>query len=197
MAGRRVTALLAADIPDCNAFTGDDLRTVVDLKRTARQLIIGYSGRFKDDADDEILAEFIGLFNAAKCAIRIQEVVRERNAYTEGGRPIVFRIGLTHCDVLFNDDPIDSHAFKIAARLVDLCEPGGICISDKVYNVIEGRFDVEFRDIGEQKLHNVPNPVRVFRIKLARHRPAWRNLRWAVAVLGVLGLMWWLIERLE
>ena len=197
MAGRRVTALLAADIPDCNAFTEDDLRTIVDLKRAARQLIIGYSGRFLDDADDEILAEFIGLFNAAKCAIRIQELVRERNAYTEGGRPIVFRIGLTHRDVLFNDDPIDSHAFKIAARLVDLCEPGGICISDKVYNVIEGRFDVEFRDIGEQKLHSVPNPVRVFRIKLARHRPEWRNLRWAVAVLVVLGLMWWLIERLE
>jgi adenylate cyclase len=237
MVDRRVTVLLAADVADCGALTEDDLRAVVDLKCAARQLIIGYSGSFKDTAEGEILAEFIGQFNAVKCAIMIQKLMRARNAYTESGRPIEFRIGLTHRDVLsftyeakssahnategprakalepldvtrararhakpFNDDTIDGHAFKVAASLVDLCEPGGICISDKLYNAIKGRFDVEYQDIGEQELHNVPNPVHVFRIKLARHRTQSRNPRWVVAILGVLGmaivlgstLMWWL-----
>jgi adenylate cyclase len=208
MAGQLViaSAVLAADIPDRRDFTARDLRTEGDLKCAARQLIIGYLGRFKDVADGKILAEFIGLLNAVKCAITIQEFVRKRND-TEGGCPIAFRIGLTFCDVWSNDDPIDTHEFKIAAGLVDLCEPGGICISNKVYNLIEGRFDVEFRDIGEQKLHDVPNPVRVFRTELARHRPASRDPRWVevAAVLGVLGtaialgstLMRWLIQRFE
>src|SRR5262249_41439986 len=101
------------------------------------------------------------------------------------------RIGVTQGE-------FDSDGVKIASRLVDLCEPGGICITDKLYNQLEVSFDVEYLDIGEQNLHDVAKPVRVLRINLPRplpkgrqplsNRPAWRNPRWIIAVLGVLSV---------
>ena len=34
-------------------------------------------------------------------------------------------------------------------------EPGGICVSGKVYEEISGRFDLAFQDMGEQQLKNI------------------------------------------
>src|SRR5262249_36758019 len=195
MVGRPFTALLLADIADCSASTVEnDLNTVSDLKRAAWQLIFASSfGRVIETGDGGILAEFIGVFNALKCAITMQELMRERS-----GRCLEFRIGITHGELLSGEDRIDGDAIKIVSRLVDLCEPGGICIPDKLYNELEGSFDVEYLDIGEQNLHDVAKPVRVFRINLTRplpngrqplsNRPAWRNPRWIIAVLGVLSV---------
>jgi hypothetical protein len=128
-----------------------------------------------------------------KCAITIQELMRERC-----GRRIEFRIGITHVELLSGEDRIEGDAIKIVSRLVDLCEPGGICVTDKLYNELEVSFDVEYLDIGEQNLHDIAKPVRVFRINLTRplpngrqplsNRPAWRNPRWIIAVLGVLSV---------
>jgi hypothetical protein len=82
---------------------------------------------------------------------------------------------------------------NIAARLEGLCEPGGICISSKVYEEIKGRFEIDYVDIGDQNLRNIADPVRVFRINLAgalrrkqpSHVRAWENRRWLMATLAV------------
>ena len=56
-----------------------------------------------------------------------------------------------------------------------IAEPGGICISGKVYDEINGRVDLAYQDIGEQQLKNIVRPVRVYRVVLgaasAKDRP--------------------------
>jgi adenylate cyclase len=52
----------------------------------------------------------------------------------------------------------------VAARLENLAEPGGICISRRVYEDISGKMQLAFVDLGEQQLKNIAQPVRVYRV---------------------------------
>src|SRR5262249_55469802 len=56
---------------------------------------------------------------------------------------------------------------NIAARLEQIAQPGGICISDDAMRQVRGKVDIEFTDIGEQALKNITRPVRVFAARLA------------------------------
>src|SRR5215475_13886274 len=67
-------------------------------------------------------------------------------------------------DVVFDDGRIYGDGVNVAARLEGIAEPGGICISRKVYEDIIGKMQLGFVDAGEQQLKNIAQPVRVYRI---------------------------------
>ena len=67
-------------------------------------------------------------------------------------------------DVVFDDARIYGDGVNVAARLEGIAEPGGICISRKVYEDIIGKLQLTFVDAGEQQLKNIAQPVRVYRI---------------------------------
>jgi class 3 adenylate cyclase len=73
-----------------------------------------------------------------------------------------FRIGVNQGDVVFDDTRVHGIGIYVAARLQDIAEPGGICISGKVYDEIIGKIDAEFEDCGQQSLKNIVLPVRVY-----------------------------------
>jgi class 3 adenylate cyclase len=52
----------------------------------------------------------------------------------------------------------------LSARLERICEPTGITISRLVYDRIDGKLALRFRNLGPQKLKNVPKPIDVFAI---------------------------------
>jgi class 3 adenylate cyclase len=171
MAGRRLTAILAADIAGYSALmSANEIETVSSLKghqSVVLPMVAGFEGRIIDTAGDGILAEFPSVLNAAKCAVSIQEVMKERNAAVPPDRRMQFRIGINQGDVLFDEHRIFGDGINIAARLEGLCDPGDICISGKVYDEIRERFEVQYEDIGPQKLKNIANPIRVYKIRVA------------------------------
>ena len=171
MAGRRLTAILAADIAGYSALMGaNEVDTVSSLKghqSVILPMIAGFDGRVIDIAGDGILAEFPSVLNATKCAASIQEVMLERNASVAPDRRMQFRIGINQGDVLFDDKRIFGEGIDVAARLEGICDPGDICISAKVYEEIKGRFEGKYKDIGEQNLKNIAVPVRAYKISIA------------------------------
>ncbi len=92
---------------------------------------------------------------------------------------------------------------NIAARLEGLAEPGGVCIAGAVYEQIKNKLALKYEDLGEQRVKNITEPVRVWRIRLEesgspksgvrspeskgdRHKPRQvgiAHLRWVVAGL--------------
>jgi adenylate cyclase len=60
-------------------------------------------------------------------------------------------------------DKISREGVNLAARLEALTEPGGLCVSDNVYEQVRDRLDLVFEDIGEQALKNIDRPVAVWR----------------------------------
>jgi adenylate cyclase len=161
---RRLAAILAADIAGYSALMGaDEAGTVRDLK--ANQAIIlpmitEHGGRIIDTAGDGILAEFGNVVNAAECAVAIQRTMAQRNTDVEESRRMCFRIGINLGDVVFDDTRIYGDGVNIAARLEGIAEPGGICISRKVYEDITGKMQLAFEDLGEHRLKNIAQPAR-------------------------------------
>ena len=167
---RRLAAILAADIAGYSALMGaDEARTVRDLKghqAIVLPMIGEFAGRIIDTAGDGILAEFASVVNAVKCALAIQSTMAQRNAAVEPERRMQFRVGINIGDVVYDDVRIYGDGINVAARLEGIAEPGGICISGKVHEEINGRIEYACEDMGEQQLKNIARPVRTHRIRL-------------------------------
>jgi TolB-like protein/Tfp pilus assembly protein PilF len=135
----------------------------------------------------------------------------ERNADVVDDRRIRFRVGINLGDVIVDDKDLYGDAVNIAARLENLADPGGICISATVRDQIRDRLALPFEDSGEQSVKNIARPIRVYALsadavaalptaesptapRLAGPRYARRNVG-AIAVAGMLiiaGGGWWL-----
>src|ERR1700720_1648155 len=167
---RRLSAILAADIAGYSALMGaDEGRTVRDLKghqAVVLPMVGEFAGRIIDTAGDGILAEFGSVINAVKCALAIQTTMAQRNAAIEPQPRMQFRVGINIGDVVYDEVRIYGDGINIAARLESITEPGGICISSKVYEEVNGRVELACDDIGERQLKNIARPVHVYRIRL-------------------------------
>src|SRR5262245_27692847 len=166
---RKLAAILASDIAGYSTLMGaDEGATVRDLKAhqaAILPIIADHGGRVIDTAGDGILAEFGSVVNAVECAIAIQKTMAERNAQTEEPRRMRFRIGVNQGDVIHDETRVYGDGVNVAARLESIAEPGGICISGKVYDEITGKIPATFQDLGLQQLKNIAQPVRVYRVQ--------------------------------
>src|SRR5262249_28648997 len=54
---------------------------------------------------------------------------------------------------------------NVAARLEGLAEPGGICVSGKVYEEVRGKTGFTYDDVGERQLKNIAQPVRAYHVR--------------------------------
>jgi adenylate cyclase len=167
---RKLAAVLAADIAGYSGLMGaDEEATVRDLKShqsVILPMIASFGGRVIDTAGDGILAEFASVLNAVNCAVAIQKTMLERNASIDPGRRMQFRIGLNQGDVVCDETRIYGDGINVAARLEGIAEAGGICLSGKVYEEIQGRIDLACEDLGAQQLKNIARPIRVYRVDL-------------------------------
>jgi len=66
----------------------------------------------------------------------------QRNTDVEENRRVRFRIGINQGHVVFDDARIYGDGVNIADRLENIAEPGGICMSRKVYEDISGKMQL-------------------------------------------------------
>ena len=60
---------------------------------------------------------------------------------------------------------------NVAARLQEVSEPGGTRVSGVVFNSVKGKVDLGFKDLGPQRVKNIAEPVRAYRV--LPKRPPW------------------------
>ena len=95
----------------------------------------------------------------------------QRNAHEPADRRIELRIGIHVGDIIVDEGDIFGDGVNIAARLEGIAEAGGICISDDAFRQVRGKIDAAFADADDQRLKNIEQPVRVYRIQLDRPAP--------------------------
>jgi class 3 adenylate cyclase len=106
---------------------------------------------------DGALVEFASVVNAVRCAAAIQtEPARERNP-----TDLQVRIGIHFGDVIVDGDDIYGDGVNIASRLEGIAEPGGICVSERVYEEVRNKLDIGFVPLGDRQLKNMATPVTV------------------------------------
>ena len=172
---RKLAAILSADAVGYSRLMADDeaatLRSLNDARSLFRERIQAHGGRLIDTAGDSVLAEFPSAVEAADCADEIQHELGKRNSQLADHRRMEFRIGINLGDVIEQEDgTIYGDGVNIAARLQQLAEPGGICVSGTAFDHVEGKLPLAFKFIGEQAVKNIDKPVRVYRALLGATR---------------------------
>jgi adenylate cyclase len=152
----------------------DLLRTIFAKQRGLEVKTIG----------DAFLVEFDSALNAVACAVEIQKSISARNAVSS--KKLQLRIGIHLGEIIHEDHDVYGDAVNIASRIEPLAEPGGICISGQVYDVIRNKLDVQVVRLGPMDLKNVKIPTEIYRVRV-QETPAERKLagteKYRVAVL--------------
>ncbi|MCJ7684154.1 MAG: adenylate/guanylate cyclase domain-containing protein, partial [Desulfobacteraceae bacterium] len=130
---RKLTAILSADVEGYSRLMGEDeeatVRTLNTYKDMMSILIERNQGRLVDSIGDNLLAEFSSVVDAVRCAVQIQEDLKEKNNELSENRKMEFRIGINLGDVIQEGERIYGEGVNVAARIESLADGGGICIS--------------------------------------------------------------------
>ena len=200
---RRLAAILAADVVGYSRLIERDeagtLAAIRDLRRAVIDpLLAEHQGRIVKLMGDGLIVEFGSVVDAVTCAVAVQERVARHQAARPPERQIVFRIGVNLGDVVIEGDgDLLGDGVNVAARLEQLCEPGGVAVSGTVYDHLQGKIEQPLDFAGEHRLKNIARPVRVYRLRTdhltagrrpwaVRHLPRRFGIVTALAALSVL-----------
>jgi TolB-like protein/class 3 adenylate cyclase len=198
---RRLAAILAADVVGYSRLMEADEEATVCTLNACRQVIDGlvaeHRGRVFGSAGDSVVAEFPSPVEAVRCAVDIQRELEARNVDLPEDRRMRFRIGVNLGDVIVEGDNLLGDGVNIAARLETLADAGGICLSHPVFDQVKKQHDLGYEYLGEHKVKNIAEPVRVYRVltepeaagKIIREtKQAWKPVALAVAVVALVGV---------
>jgi adenylate cyclase len=122
-----------------------------------------HQGRIAKLMGDGAIIIFSSVVDAVGAAIAIQEQMRSFNEDIPPEKAVAMRIGINLGDVILEGTDIFGDGVNVAARIQEVCTPGGVALSATAYEHVNGKIDAEFADVGERVLKNIVRKVRVFR----------------------------------
>ncbi|MEK9969405.1 MAG: adenylate/guanylate cyclase domain-containing protein [Ferrovibrio sp.] len=207
---RKLTTVFCADVQGYSTLVErDEVGTVTRLKQYREimvDLIGRHHGRLINTWGDGLVAEFGSPVEAVFCAVETQRRFATRNAEEPLQPPMQFRIGINLGDVIIEGSDIYGEGVNIAARLEALAEPGGVCISGSVFELVRKKLDIGFDFLGEREIKNSAEPVLAYRVQVSpgTSRPTpvqtpangvasdvdaaiakWRSQAWKLGVVAV------------
>jgi adenylate cyclase len=160
--GRRVegySRLMAAD----EVAT---LRALRDCRAVFGRPIARHGGRILNTASDGLLADFPSVVEAAHCAVEVERELAAPSATPDPNPMMRFRIGIHLGEVMVDGGDLLGEGVNLAARLQALAAPGGILISEPVYQQVRSKVAIGFAYLGERRPKNFPEDVPIYGIVL-------------------------------
>ncbi|MBY5551146.1 adenylate/guanylate cyclase domain-containing protein [Rhizobium leguminosarum] len=172
---RKLAAILAADVVGYSALMENDEagtyeRLMALRKEVLEPKISGIRGRIFKLMGDGLLAEFGSVVDAVECAASLQDSLAARNASVEKAHRIELRIGINLGEIIIDGDDRYGDSVNISARLQQLADPGGICVSGKVAREVDRKLAFDFESMGEQHVKNISEPIPAYRL-VRTHSP--------------------------
>jgi TolB-like protein/class 3 adenylate cyclase/TPR repeat protein len=171
---RKLAAILVADVVGYSRLAAaDEDRTLARLRSLRSDLIdpavAVNHGRIVKRTGDGLIAEFLSVVDAVRCAIEVQHGMIERNAGVPVERRIELRVGVHLGDVVEESDgDLMGDGVNIATRLEGIAKPNAICLSEQAYWQVKGRLDQAVRDLGPTQLKNIAEPIRVYSFEVGQ-----------------------------
>jgi adenylate cyclase len=167
---RKLAAILSADVVGYSRLMAANEAATVETLKSYRdiivRLVVRHGGRVVNAPGDALLAEFPSAVEAVQTAVEVQKSLEGHNIGLDSERRMQFRIGLNLGDVIEEEDgTLYGDGVNIAARMEDLAEDGGVCISSIVYDAVEGKLSYGFDSLGEQRVKNISKPLRAYRVR--------------------------------
>jgi adenylate cyclase len=209
---RKLAAILAADVVGYSTLMEQDEQGTFERLRTGRKElfepeIARHHGRIFKLIGDGLLAEFGSVVDAVECAVSLQRGLAERNLNVPENQRTQVRMGINIGEVIIDGDDCYGDGVNLAARLEQLADPGGICVSAKVAREVEKKLSFGFEPMGKQKVKNIAEPIQAFRVKfdgipLPPRRAVKPGKYWSAAAIGgILALLiaggggWYALQR--
>jgi class 3 adenylate cyclase/pimeloyl-ACP methyl ester carboxylesterase len=156
---RELAAIMFSDVAGYTLIMGRDedkaIRALADHRELLRKLLPMFNGRLIGEIGDGTLSSFHSALDAVNCARKVQSALLDDSEFQ-------LRIGIHVGDVVFQDNTVLGDGVNVASRIHALAPPGGICISDRVYDEIRNKPDLSVKSLGERTLKNVNRPIRVY-----------------------------------
>jgi TolB-like protein/Flp pilus assembly protein TadD len=167
---RQLAAIMFTDMDDFSALAQRNEPLALELLeehfQLLRPLFPKHDGRELKTIGDAFMAEFASPLQAVRCAIAMQKVLSIQNAASPPERQIKIRIGIHLGDIEHRGGDVFGDGVNIASRIEPLAEPGGICISQQVYDHIQNKIDHPLVSIGKPPLKNIQMPIEIYQVVL-------------------------------
>lgn len=168
---RAESALAAIVFTDVESFTpkmaADEKHTLTLIQRDFQlmgQLCQCHGGQVLKTLGDGLLMYFVSAEKAVLCAIEIQKALSSAAAELPANDILNHRIGIHLGDVFFSGSDVMGNGVNMAARLQGQATPGGICISQTLYDVVKNRLAIAATYMGLRKLKGICEPVPIYHI---------------------------------
>ena len=155
---RKLAVILATDVVGYSTKMEENEDQTLKNLKVCRSIIDGlveeYHGRIFNTAGDSVLVEFQSAVEAVICGSEFQNTINERNNSVPEEEQMEFRLGINMGDVVIEDGNLYGEGVNVAARLEALAQPGGVCLSKNVHDIVNKKTNFQFHDLGEQTVKN-------------------------------------------
>ena len=165
---RKLAAIMFTDIVGYSRIMSLDETKAFKLldqhDKILQAIIEEHQGKVLKKMGDAFFVEFASSVNAVNCATNIQESLKEFNETRDSQDQIIIRIGIHLGDVIIHGDDLFGEGINVAARLEPLAPPGGICMSQAVYQSVSSQTELVVHSLGEIELKNIVEKYTVYTI---------------------------------
>ena len=158
---RKLVAIMFADMTGFTAMMQEDEAKAKILRnrqqQTLENLIPGHNGTIVQFFGDGTLSIFDSAIDAVKCGIEIQKELQKEPK-------VKLRIGIHSGDVVYDTKGLYGDCVNIASRIESISVPGGVLISDKIFDEVKNHVDIKTVPLGKVTLKNVKRPIEVHAI---------------------------------
>ena len=165
---RRLAAIMFTDMVDYTIMSEKNETLALSLLEEHRQLLrpvfARHGGREVKTIGDGFLVEFPSALEAVRCALVIQQLMYKRNHDVSSERKILLRVAVHLGDVEHRDGDVYGDAVNIASRIQSLADPGGICITQQVFDHVRNSEEFHTVGLGQNLLKNVQLPTMVYKV---------------------------------
>jgi adenylate cyclase len=165
---RRLAAIMFTDIVGYTSLTQKSEPVAMELleeqRNLVRPILARHGGKEVKTIGDAFLVEFDSALEAVRCAFDVQQSLHEFNLNRPVDRRIILRIGVHLGDVIHSQNDVYGDAVNLASRIEPLASPGGVCISEQVYDHVRNKSDFQLLSMGRKELKNIGEPVEIFRL---------------------------------
>ena len=172
---RRLAAIMFTDMVGYSSRSQSDEAAALALldrhNRLLRPIFSKFHGREVKTVGDAFVVEFESALDAVRCALDIQRMLHYYNLRSPDRWKIQIRIGIHAGDVVETDGDVLGDSVNVAARIVALAEPEGICLTQQVYDQVGNKATTTFAKLSAVVLKNVRVPGSIYRVV-----PEWNDV---------------------